>query len=150
MVTKIRWTFQFKLHKLRGKERATFLFYKVHQKGKDIYNILIYGCPIIGEQLGGRGCIVVPIPAETPGSGDLGSPDFRVWLDIAWGQFDVAWPKMWHKNGVFDQILGCSGHLYVAWEKWAPVAVKIFYSYGGALLGYLCLLMIPDKYEKFL
>ena len=45
--------------------------------------------------------------------------------------FDVAWPKLWHKNGVFDQNLGCSGHFDVASEKWAPVALKIFYRYAS-------------------
>ena len=45
-------------------------------------------------------------------------------FDVALGHFDVAWPKLWHKNGVFDQILGCSGHFDVALEKWASVALK--------------------------
>ena len=40
--------------------------------------------------------------------------------------FDIAWPKLWHKNGVFDQNLGCSGHFDIASEKWAPVTLKIF------------------------
>ena len=62
------------------------------------------------------------IPVETPGSGDLGSPDFR---------YDVPWPKLWPKNGVFDQILGSSGHFDVALEKWAPIALKTFYRYVG-------------------
>ena len=38
-----------------------------------------------------------------------------------------AWPKLWHKNGVFDQILGCSGHFDVTLENWAPVVLKTFY-----------------------
>ena len=48
-------------------------------------------------------------------------------FDVALGHFDVAWPKLWHKNdknGVFDQILGCSGHFEVALEKWAPVCFE--------------------------
>ena len=51
-------------------------------------------------------------------------------FDVALSQFDAAWPKLWHKNGVFDHILGCSGHFDVALEKWAPVALKTFYRYG--------------------
>ena len=51
-------------------------------------------------------------------------------FDIALSHFDIASPKLWHKNGVFDQILGCSGHFDVALEKWAPVALKTFYSYA--------------------
>ena len=44
-------------------------------------------------------------------------------FDIALGHFDVSLPKLWHENGVFDQILG-----------WAPDALKTFYRYGvGAL-----------------
>ena len=50
-------------------------------------------------------------------------------FDVASGHFDVAWPKLWHKNGVFEKILGCSGHFDVALEKWAPVALKTFYRY---------------------
>ena len=23
------------------------------------------------------------------------------------GYFDIAWSKLWHKNGVFDKMLGC-------------------------------------------
>ena len=52
-------------------------------------------------------------------------------FDVAWGHFDVAWQKLWHKNDVFDEILGCAGHLTLPKKKWAPVAVKIFYKYGG-------------------
>ena len=37
--------------------------------------------------------------------------------------------KLWHKNDVFDEILGCAGHLTLPKKKWAPVAVKIFYKY---------------------
>ena len=55
-------------------------------------------------------------------------------FDIAWGHFDVAWPKLWHKNGVLDQNLGCSSHFDVASEKWAPVALKIFYRYASTTL----------------
>ena len=29
-------------------------------------------------------------------------------FDVAWGHFDVAWHKLWPKNDVFDEILGCS------------------------------------------
>ena len=50
-------------------------------------------------------------------------------FDVAWGHFDVAWQKLWHKNDVFDEILGCAGHLKLPKKKWAPVAVKIFYKY---------------------
>ena len=32
-------------------------------------------------------------------------------FDVAWGHFDVAWQKLWHENDVFDEILGCAGHL---------------------------------------
>ena len=55
-------------------------------------------------------------------------------FDVAWGHFDVAWQKLWHKNDVFDEILGCAGHLTLPKKKWAPVAVKIFYKYGVMLL----------------
>ena len=51
-------------------------------------------------------------------------------LEFDWGHFDVAWQKLWHKNDVFDEILGCTGHLKLPKKKWAPVAVKIFYKYG--------------------
>ena len=50
-------------------------------------------------------------------------------FDIAWGHFDVAWQKLWHKNDVFDEILGCAGHLTSPEKKWAPFVVKIFYKY---------------------
>ena len=46
-------------------------------------------------------------------------------FDVAWCHFDVAWPKLCHKNGVFDQIVGCSVNLDIPWEKSAPVDVKI-------------------------
>ena len=52
-------------------------------------------------------------------------------FDVAWGHFDVAWQKLWHKNDVFDEILGCAGHLKLPKKKWAPVAVKIFYKYAA-------------------
>ena len=51
-------------------------------------------------------------------------------FDVAWGHFDIAWQKLWHKNDVFDEILGCAGHWMLPKKKWAPVAVKIFYKYG--------------------
>ena len=54
-------------------------------------------------------------------------------FDVALGHFDVAWQKLWHKNDVFDEILGCAGHLTLPKKKWAPVAVKIFYKYGLSL-----------------
>ena len=60
-------------------------------------------------------------------------------FDVVLGHFDVAWPKLWHKNGVFDQILGCSGHLDVPFEKWAPVALKTFYIYAWGPFLILCL-----------
>ena len=52
------------------------------------------------------------------------------YFDVAWGHFDVAWQKLWHNNDVFDEILGCAGHLTLPKKKWAPVAVKIFYKYA--------------------
>ena len=55
-------------------------------------------------------------------------------FDIAWGHFDIAWQKLWHKNDVFDEILGCAGHLTLTKKKWAPVAVKIFYKYASRVL----------------
>ena len=36
---------------------------------------------------------------------------------------------MYYKDYVFDEILGCTGHLTSPEKKWAPVAVKIFYKY---------------------
>ena len=46
-------------------------------------------------------------PAVAAGSGflviELGSPTPR-------SHFDIAWPKLWNKNGVFGEIFGCSGH----------------------------------------
>ena len=42
---------------------------------------------------------------------------------------DVAWQILWLKNDVFDEILGCVGHLTSPEKKWAPVAIKIFYKY---------------------
>ena len=56
-------------------------------------------------------------------------------FDVAWGHFDVAWQKLWHKNDVFDEILGCAGHLTLPKKKWAPVAVKMFYKYGYSAQG---------------
>ena len=50
-------------------------------------------------------------------------------FDVALGHFDVAWQKLWLKNDVFDDILGCAGHLTSPEKKWAPVAIKIFYKY---------------------
>ena len=50
-------------------------------------------------------------------------------FDVAWGHFDVAWQKLWHKNDVFDEILGCTDNLMLPKKKWAPIAVKIFYKY---------------------
>ena len=38
---------------------------------------------------------------------------------------------MWLKNDVFDEILGCVGHLMSPEKKWAPVAIEIFYKYGA-------------------
>ena len=51
-------------------------------------------------------------------------------FDVAWGPFDVAWQKLWLKIDIFDEILGCSGHLTSPEKKWAPIAVKIFYKYA--------------------
>ena len=42
--------------------------------------------------------------------------------------------KLWHKNDVFDEILGCASHLKLPKKKLAPVAVKIFYKYAAATL----------------
>ena len=56
-------------------------------------------------------------------SGSL--PRFRVWCCL--GPFWHRLANIIAKNGVFDQIFGCSGHFNVAWEKWAPVTAKIFY-----------------------
>ena len=67
------------------------------------------------------------IPVETPGSGDLISAPQILEFDVDLGHFDGAWPKLGHKNVVFDQILGCFGHFEVALEKWAPVTLKTFY-----------------------
>ena len=44
---------------------------------------------------------------------------------------DVAWRILWLKNDVFDEILGCVGHLTSPEKKWAPVAIKIFYKYAS-------------------
>ena len=44
-------------------------------------------------------------------------------FDVAWNNF--ALPELWLKNGVFDQISGCSGHFDVSLEKWAPVAIPV-------------------------
>ena len=30
-------------------------------------------------------------------------------LTLPRSHFDIAWPKLWHKNGVFGEIFGCSG-----------------------------------------
>ena len=51
-------------------------------------------------------------------------------FDFVWGHFDVPWLKLWYENDVFDEILGCAGHLTLPKKKWAPVAVKIFYKYA--------------------
>ena len=51
-------------------------------------------------------------------------------FDVAWGHFDVAWQKLWLKNDVFDEILGCAGDLTSPEKKWAPVAIKVFYKYA--------------------
>ena len=42
----------------------------------------------------------------------------------SWGHFDVACQKLWHKNDVFNEILGCAGHLTLPEKKWAPFVVK--------------------------
>ena len=52
-------------------------------------------------------------------------------FDVAWDHFDVAWRKLWHKNDVFDEKLGCTGPFLSPKKKWAPVAVKIFYKYAS-------------------
>ena len=49
-------------------------------------------------------------------------------FDVAWSKF--AWPELWLKNGVFDQISGCSGQFDIALEEWAPFALNIFYRYA--------------------
>ena len=60
-------------------------------------------------------------------------------FDITWGHFNVAWQILWLKNDVFDELLGCAGHLTLPEgcaghltlpeKKWAPVAVKFLYKY---------------------
>ena len=35
-------------------------------------------------------------------------------FDIAWVHFDDVWPKLWHKNGVLNLNLGCSGQFDIA------------------------------------
>ena len=50
-------------------------------------------------------------------------------FDITWGPFNVAWQILWLKNDVFDELLGCAGHLPLPEKKWAPVAVKFLYKY---------------------
>ena len=52
-------------------------------------------------------------------------------FDIALSPFDDAWQKLWLKNEVFDEILGCSGHFTLPEKKWAPVAMKISYKYDA-------------------
>ena len=49
------------------------------------------------------------IHVERPGFEDLGSSYSR--FDVALGPFDGAWQKLWLRNDVFDEILGCSVHL---------------------------------------
>ena len=52
------------------------------------------------------------IPVEGRGSGPrlgISAPQI-LGFDVAWSHFGVAWPKLWHKNGVFDHILGCSAY----------------------------------------
>ena len=56
-------------------------------------------------------------------------------FDVAQGNFDVAWQKLWLKNDVFDEILGCAGHLTSPEKKWASVAIRIFYKYGWGVGG---------------
>ena len=68
-------------------------------------------------------------------------------FDIALGHFDFPWPKLWHKNVVFDQTLGCSGHFVVALEKWAPVALKTFYRY---VLHTTALMMLQRSLDIYL
>ena len=57
-------------------------------------------------------------------------------FDVAWGHFDVAWQILWLKNDVFDEILGCVGHLTSPEKKWAPVARHkniLQYKYAGII-----------------
>ena len=68
----------------------------------DFLNHRLYGC-------NGLRTWKCDIHTETRGSRDLGLTSPR-------GYFDVAWQKLWHKNGVFWSLTS-------SWEKWAPVAV---------------------------
>ena len=69
-------------------------------------------------------------------------------IDAAWGHFDVDWRKLWLKNDVFDEILGCAGHLTSPEKKWAPVAIKIFYKYAPkALLEILAKIFIKISHN---
>ena len=63
-------------------------------------------------------------------------------FDITWGHVDIFWPKLWHNNGVFGQIWGCSGHfdvscmntipfnIYVKWDM-VQTAMKVNWSHLG-------------------
>ena len=85
------------------------------------------------------------IPVEKPGSGDLGSQDFK--FDVAWGHFDVA--IKWYFlpiNWVFRVILTLPN------KGWALVALKIFYSYAldpglstGVEVQIYCSKLVNDK-----
>ena len=66
------------------------------------------------ERLGLEG-----IPVERSGAPQI------LGFDIAWGHFDMTWPKFWHNNEGVLVILMC------ALEKWAPITLKVFYGYGG-------------------
>ena len=68
----------------------------------DFLNHRLYGC-------NGLRTWKCDIHTETRGSRDLGLTSPR-------GYFDVAWQKLWHKNGVFWSLTS-------SWEKWPPVAV---------------------------
>ena len=50
-----------------------------------------------------------------------------IWgLTSARSHFDNDWSKLWHKNGVFDEVLGFLV-LDIACVKRAPIALDIFY-----------------------
>ena len=44
--------------------------------------------------------------------------------------FDIAWPKLWYKNGVFCDIFGCSGSWHLLSKNRVPIALEIFCTYA--------------------
>ena len=82
------------------------------QEDEEEVNLQLSRSQGTGGQQGWRSQSLCGTPVETPGSMIL-APKI-LGFDVAWGHFDIAWSKFWHKNGVFDQILGCSGHYDIA------------------------------------